>query len=414
MRKVFIIVLATLAVLSCKKESRGEYFPEVYSITGDYSNLTPYSVTLSGTAYTTSIMRDVDMGIILSENPEPKWEYGNHLGAHDNNTTYSVTIDYLRPETTYYYRSYLYSDIGVNLRRRDYGEIKSFTTPANNVSATFDHVVAGSSSIYLTGSVSVDYERSGEISVRLDYGQDVSTVESGFLFESAILGADRTFKFTINKMWEDGFYYRIVVHFDNDHYPGEILHVPSRTYAPTSGDIIDMGLSVKWRSCNVGADSPEKCGDYYSWGETSTKAEYTEYYYSFPTDVSGELPLSKDAAYANLGERWRMPTSVEFEELLNNSLRESGEYKSVPGNLLISKKNGNALFFPAAGYNSYITPDRVGIEGDYWTSSIDSSSENAAYEYCFYYPEDIWTNSYLSYTTGTYFGCSIRPVYREL
>lgn len=215
-------------------------------------------------------------------------------------------------------------------------------------------------------------------------------------------------------MWEDGFYYRIVVYFDRNHYPGEILHVPSRTYAPTSGDIIDMGLSVKWRSCNVGADSPEKCGDYYSWGETSTKTEYTQSYYSFPTDVSGELPLSKDAAYANLGERWRMPTSVEFEELLNNSLRESGKYESVPGNLLISKKNGNALFFPAAGENSYIDPTRVGTAGLYWTSSIDTSSERSAYLYYFDYPEDLWINSGLSSTTGADHGCSIRPVYREL
>ena len=409
-RKFFVVVSCVLAVLACKKEVSAPTISPVCSVTGEYSDLTPYSVTLSGSAYPLPNVRDVEMGIILSEDAEPNYERGWHCSAHNSNTTYSVTADFLRPSTTYYYRSYLYSRGGINLLRRDYGEVKSFTTPANNVSATIDHVVAGSSSIYLAGSVSIEYERSGEIRVRLDYGQDERTVEISYYYESVTVGEDRRFEFTIDRMYDDGFYYRTMLYFDNEYYPGEILHADPRPYTPSSGDIIDMGLSVKWRSCNVGADSPEKCGDYYSWGETSTKAEYTGNYYSFPTDVSGELPLSKDAAYVNLGEKWRMPTYGEFEELLDNSLRESGVYESVPGKLLISKKNGNALFFPAAGVNSYIEPQRVGAAGYYWTSSIDTSSEQCAYLYIFDYPEDFWASSGLSCTTGTEQGCSIRPV----
>ena len=82
---------------------------------------------------------------------------------------------------------------------------------------------------------------------------------------------------------------------------------------------VDLGLSVRWATCNVGASVPSGYGDYYAWGEIETKTEYTEEtsltYGVELGDISGNSQY--DAATANWGEGWRMPTEHEFEELFD-------------------------------------------------------------------------------------------------
>ena len=86
-------------------------------------------------------------------------------------------------------------------------------------------------------------------------------------------------------------------------------------------DYVDLGLSVKWATCNVGASTPEDYGDYYAWGETSTKSSY---------DIDNSTTFGKqmrsiagnptwDAARKNWGSPWRLPTEAEFQELIDNS-----------------------------------------------------------------------------------------------
>ena len=80
---------------------------------------------------------------------------------------------------------------------------------------------------------------------------------------------------------------------------------------------VDLGLSVKWATCNVGASRPEQYGNYYAWGETTTKSEYTrdnsKTMYKNLGDISGNAQY--DAARANWGGSWRMPRKAEFDEL---------------------------------------------------------------------------------------------------
>ena len=97
-------------------------------------------------------------------------------------------------------------------------------------------------------------------------------------------------------------------------------------------EYVDLGLSVKWATCNVGATSPEDYGDYFSWGETTTKEIYK--YSDSPTywltnselqtkgyiDEGGNLTSQYDAATANWGGNWRMPTNVEMYELINDCI----------------------------------------------------------------------------------------------
>ena len=135
---------------------------------------------------------------------------------------------------------------------------------------------------------------------------------------------------------------------------------------------VDMGLSVKWSSCNLGASSPEDFGDYYAWGETSTKPSYSwENYkwckkernkvpylikYNTTNDLASgivdgktRLELSDDVASQTLDEKWRIPTIEEWNELLNNCTCTWTQENGVRGWKMTSKKNGNSIFLPAAG-----------------------------------------------------------------
>ena len=144
---------------------------------------------------------------------------------------------------------------------------------------------------------------------------------------------------------------------------------------------VDLGLSVKWATCNVGASSPEDYGNYYAWGETSTKSEYTndncKTYTRNLSDIGGNA--SYDAARANWGGSWRLPTDYELDELSNNCVCKGTSQGGVSGMRFISKKNGNSIFIPAAGSWGTSKSD-TGI-GCYWSStpSADCDSQYACY-----------------------------------
>ena len=161
---------------------------------------------------------------------------------------------------------------------------------------------------------------------------------------------------------------------------------------------VDLGLpsGLKWATCNVGASSPEGYGNYYAWGEITTKdncsssncAIYNKTIDELKTmgyiDESGNLTPSHDAATANWGGSWRMPTKAEMEEMKSNCTWEWTTLNDVNGYKVTSKTNGNHIFLPAAGYSySYGSSlDGAGSEGGYWSSTPDESNANLA---CFLY-----------------------------
>lgn len=122
---------------------------------------------------------------------------------------------------------------------------------------------------------------------------------------------------------------------------------------------VDLGLSVKWACCNIGAESPEEYGGYYPWGDPEEKdsciwdcykwynestGEITKY-----NDIDGKMQLDPedDTAQALWGEEWRMPTQAEMQELME---RCTWEWTSVNGVLGYRVSgNGNSIFLPAAG-----------------------------------------------------------------
>lgn len=125
---------------------------------------------------------------------------------------------------------------------------------------------------------------------------------------------------------------------------------------------VDLGLSVKWATCNVGATAPEKIGDKFQWGAVTTSASYT-------TEDPYVLPLEMDAAAVNMGGKWRMPTKAEMEELVSNCTWKQKVIGTMNGYEVKSNVNGGSIYLPVY-YDSYTT------DGYYWTSSLSNSSNN--------------------------------------
>ena len=144
---------------------------------------------------------------------------------------------------------------------------------------------------------------------------------------------------------------------------------------------VDLGLSVKWATCNVGANTPEEYGNYYAWGETSTKSNYDDdnckTWERSMSDIRGNS--SYDAARANWGGSWRLPTEDDCIELFDKCDYQWTTQNGVEGMRFTSKKNGNSIFFPAAGWRSGSSTYNAGVFGFYWSSTPYESFTQLAY-----------------------------------
>lgn len=192
------------------------------------------------------------------------------------------------------------------------------------------------------------------------------------------------------------------------------------------GEAVDLGLSVKWATYNVGATKPEEYGDYYAFGETESKAEYSWSTYKWcngsdrtltkynqnnsrgVVDDKTTLELSDDVAHVKWGENWRMPTNTEMLELLRNCTwtwydTDNLEYGGVAGYKVTSNKPGYThrfIFLPATGYYS---DNALSDDYNYYLSSSLNSGERS-------YIMSFGNNNYTS-TMLRSFGLSVRPVY---
>lgn len=170
-------------------------------------------------------------------------------------------------------------------------------------------------------------------------------------------------------------------------------------------EAIDLGLSVKWASCNVGANAPEEYGDYFAWGEISPKSRYSDNnsvtYGKAMSDISGNAQY--DAARANWGGNWRMPTRAEQDELFNECTWEWTTLNGVNG-YRVTGPNGNSIFLPATGYRDGTSLVDEGSYGNYWSSTPSGSGSDYARSLEFDSNDYFWNNYY------RYGGYSVRPV----
>ena len=191
-------------------------------------------------------------------------------------------------------------------------------------------------------------------------------------------------------------------------------------------DYVDLGLpsGTLWATCNVGADTPEGCGDYFAWAETETKEVYNWETYKYCNGAHDQLtrycPYSEygyqgvvhdrtvlydmdDAALSEWGTGWRMPTRNEMEELLFCTTSRSWKEQNGVEGLLFEASNGNSLFFPAAGFVNETELAGVGEQGCYWSSSLGSDPDKGGTMY--------FVKQSLSFGQAyRCFGWTIRPV----
>ena len=164
-------------------------------------------------------------------------------------------------------------------------------------------------------------------------------------------------------------------------------------------EYVDLGLSVRWATCNVGANSPEENGDYYAWGETTTKTSFTEdnskTYGKSVGNISGNSTY--DGARANWGGSWRIPTDVEYQELLDNCDFTWTTLDGKKGYKVKSKKNSRFIFLP-------VSYDNVNDWGGYWLST--PCADNSERAKCF----GLDANGHDFGTANRCGGLFIRPV----
>ncbi len=165
---------------------------------------------------------------------------------------------------------------------------------------------------------------------------------------------------------------------------------------------VDLGLpsGLKWSNMNVGANSPEDYGDYFAWGEVTPQSDNAYSWESYKwcngstltkyctdsdygndgfTDNKTVLDAEDDAAHANWGGDWRMPTEAECQELIDNTTSEWTTQNGVYGYRFTSTSNGNSIFLPAAGsrWNGELIY-YAGSYGLYWSSTLNESGPNLA------------------------------------
>lgn len=192
-------------------------------------------------------------------------------------------------------------------------------------------------------------------------------------------------------------------------------------------EYVDLGLpsGTLWAKTNIGATNHEDYGDYFAWGETTIKTDYTwdnyawsngywdkltkycfqsQYGYNGFTDDLTELVPEDDAAYVNWGPNWRMPSKDQIQELIDNCTNEWTTINGVNGRLFTSNSNGAWLFLPAAGYRWGNVVKDGGTKGYYWGRTINGgSSYNGSSIY-------LSESNVTEWGQGRAYGYPIRPV----
>ena len=316
----------------------------------------------------------------------------------------------LAPQTTYYVRAYATNEAGTS-----YGAQKSFTTLGEET--VTEPTVSTNSVSSITANTAicggnVTSDGGGTVTARGVCWSETSEPKINNLYSEESNEGTGTGSFTssmINLKANTTYYVRAYAINEAGTVYGEeksFKTLPSTGIA-NGHDWVDLGLpsGLKWATCNVGANFPEEYGDYFAWGETTTKTEYTEENSLTSgkqiNDISGNPQY--DAAAANWGGSWRMPTSEEMSELLNHCTWTWTTQNGVNG-YNVEGPNGNSIFLPAAGYRSGSSHFNTVALGRYWSSTPNESSTNNS---CNLYFDS--GNHYKSWF-NRYYGQSVRPV----
>lgn len=398
------------------------------TVTGDATHISCRNAQLSGKVnLPQASSTNMSFGVLYSTSSDVLLNSAIQLEAKQFDAEYNFTVEtgVLEPETIYYYRSFIIQNDEVK-----YGQIQSFTTLAvSSLIQTLDAGNINPKDATLNASLNLTdcrYES-------LEYGFEFAPEGGQTRTLISDNHADNSFSYQVDNLtYNTKYSYAAYVKLDDKVYKGE-----PKTFSTLKSQLpagaVDLGLSVYWASCNLGASKPTEYGGYFQWAGTKDVSDTSIYldwnncpYHigsnyssgwskyntksSYGTvDNNTVLEAKDDAASVALDGKWRIPTDAEWSELRNtdNCSWTWTTIDGVCGYKVQSKKSGYTdkwIFLPAAGYRYDDYLYDVGSSGDYWSSSLDT-----------YYPYDAcllhFDSSYVNRgSTYRYYGQSVRPV----
>ena len=394
--KALLVLVALLATTACGKE---DVMPQTNNnkiTTNVVRNIYHHEAKCITTVEVSNINNYSQRGVCWNTMPNPTLK-DRHIMLGKINGYQAATLSELSIATKYYVRAYIVGKSG-NVY---YGNEIDFTTP--DIEAPKVRI-----------SKVTDVKTNGATIVGdVIYDGGASIKEKGFCWNTSpnptindnYKANDQdssSYQLTITGLGNGTTYY-VRAYANNGHHIGYGEELKFTTNGFIVGrEYADLGLpsGLKWATYNVGAAHPEQYGNYYAWGEISTKSEYTQensVTYGQPmNDISGDPTYDVARASGNWGSTWRMPTNAEMQELINNCIWIWTTLNGV-GGYMVTGPNGSSIFLPAAGYCDGSSLNGVGKDGYYgyyWSSTP--------------YESDDYINDYRAYRL--YFGSGGRNV----
>ena len=372
--------------------------------TASITQITETTAVAGGTVTNDGNASVTERGVCISTVSNPTTS-NTKITAGSGTGSFTCNLTGLQANTTYYVRAY-----AINEKGTAYGEEVTFTT---NKQIVLPSVT--------TAAITQITETSAVAGGNVTSDGGASVTERGVVYSTnpnpVITNLNNTirpcgsgtgeFTYTITGLQPSTKYY-VCAYAKNDagiaygeevtFTTGQEVSISDPTGTENGYGYVDLGLSVKWATMNVGASSPEDYGDYFAWGETTTKTTYNMFTYKYYNLSSGtitkynnssdygtednktQLDLSDDAARANWGGSWRMPTDAEFTELREQCTWTIIQVKDNSGGIInvgynvTSKSNGNSIFLPAAGWRNDSSLSYAGSNGYYWSSSLGTDA----------------------------------------
>lgn len=378
----------------------------ISSVTTGDASVTAVSATTTGTVkdLSKSSSSSYEVGVVYSTNQDPTTAGSKKKGSIADDGTVTSTITGLTKGVTYYYATYVTLQSNITT----YGDVKTFSTSDVSIT-TSDATNVSGVSVTIGGTVSQDASIiSGDTAI--SYGIKVSATESDVQNgrEYAMTGTSKTFTKTLKGLTPGQTYYYTTYYKISDGY--QYGATKSFTTTSQSMEYVDMGLSVLWAKCNLGATSESDAGGLYGWGDvqgmmtSTTLADYKPAEDIIATTLDQPTMASIDDFDVDNAFNSKLPSKDQVDELIAGTTQEWTTVNGVRGCKFTSKTTGNSIFMPAAGYRIGTTETGNGIQGTYWTGSVNSIDTD--------YGNTMNFNS-LSVNAGTskrYVAMSIRPV----
>ncbi len=369
-----IMLLSTgLAVTSCSDDDDYAISSSEIISTVDTGNaeVSAISATITGTVLDLTGQDPTAYSVGVCYSTSENAQAGKQVvGSIDENGTVTSVLTGLTEGVTYYYCSYVTLQKKVTL----FGPVKSFvTTDAQIGTADAAAVTSVSAMVGATLNGVSDMIESGSSS--LAYGVLLSTDQADDAVKNGldIAASSTTNTFTVDLTGlvpNTTYYYMPYMTLEGGYIYGE-----KKTFTTTAPAIefVDMGLSVEWATCNIGAAKPEDLGGLYGWGDVTglnRSTQVSEY------GMEGNISQTEYDICVKAGAGY-LPTIEQVQELISKCTSEWTTVNGVAG-YKFTASNGNSIFLPASGSRNGTTVSNEGVAGFYWTGSHESSAVDYA------------------------------------